>query len=76
MLRELGEVFTSVTRNSDITARYNEDHIVVLLPLTDKEQALILESRLKEALADHNFSFVTTEAEGDESEEAFIARTL
>ncbi len=84
MLKELGEVFISVTRNSDITSRYNEDHIVVLLPLTDKEHAHILESRLKEALENHNFSvtptidfkFATTEASWDETEETFIRRTL
>jgi len=83
-LKELGEVFISVTRNSDITCRYNENHIAILLPLTDKAHAQILEGRLQEALNNHNFdvtpqidfSFVTTEATWDESEEAFIARTL
>ena len=84
LMQELGELFTSVTRNSDIACRYNEDHIAVLLPLTDKEHALILEDRLKEALENHdfkvipemNFSFATTEANADETEEAFITRTL
>ncbi len=84
MLRELGEVFTSVTRNSDITSRYNADHVAILLPLTDKEHAQILEGRLQEALNNHNFgvtpqmhfSFVTTEVGLDETEKEFIKRTL
>ncbi len=84
MLKEVGEVFTSVTRNSDIACRYDEDHIVVLLPLTDKEHAQILEGRLQEALNNHNFgvtpqmnfSFVTTEVGLDETEEEFIKRAL
>ena len=84
LMQELGELFTSVTRNSDIACRYDEDHIVVLLPLTDKAHALILENRLKEALENHDFKvspkmdfdLVTTEAALDETEEAFIARTL
>ncbi len=84
MLRELGEVFTSITRNSDITCRYDTDHIAVLLPLTDKKHAQILEGRLQEALNNHNFDvtpqmnfdFVTTEVGLDETEEEFIKRTL
>ena len=84
LMKELGELFTSVTRNSDIACRYNENHIVVLLPLTDKAHALILEERLKEALHNHDFKvtpelhfdLVTTEAGRDETENAFIERTL
>ena len=84
LLRELGEIFTSVTRNSDITSRYDTDHIAVLLPLTDKAHAQILEGRLQEALSNHNFDvtpqmnfdFVTTEANAEETAEAFTTRTL
>ncbi len=84
LMQELGELFTTVTRNSDITCRYDENHIAVLLPLTDREHALILEGRLKEALEHHdfkvtpemNFSFATTQANAEETEESFIARTL
>ncbi len=84
LMKELGELFTSVTRNSDISCRYDENHFAVLLPLTNREHALILEDRLREALENHDFkvapemkfSFVTTEANAEETEEAFIARTL
>jgi len=83
LMKALGEIFTSVTRNSDITCKYDENHFAVLLPLTDREHALILEGRLKEALNNHDFkvrpemefSFVTTEANAKETEEAFIGRT-
>ncbi len=84
LMKELGELFTSVTRNSDISCRYDENHFAVLLPLTDRVHALILENRLKEALENYDFkvspemkfSFVTTEANAEDTEEAFIARTL
>ena len=84
LMKELGELFTSVTRNSDISCRYDENHFAVLLPLTNREHALILEDRLREALENNDFkvapemkfSFVTTEANAEETEEAFIARTL
>jgi len=83
-MQELGELFTAVTRNSDIACKYDENHIAVLLPLTDKKHALVLENRLKEALEDHDFgvtpkmkfSFKTVEADAQESEEAFIASVL
>ena len=83
LMKELGEVFTSVTRNSDISCRYDENHFAVLLPITNREHALILEDRLREALENHDFkvtpemkfSFVTTEANSEETEEVFISRT-
>lgn len=82
LMKELGEMFTSVTRNSDISCRYDENHFAVLLPLTDREHALILEGRLREALEKHDFkvdpeidfSFATTQADVEESEETFINR--
>jgi len=83
LMQELGEVFTFVTRDSDISCRYDENHFAILVPLSDREHALLLEDRLEKALEDHNFevtpemkfSFVTTEANADETEEAFISRT-
>lgn len=83
IMKQLGEIFTTVTRISDIPCRYDENHFAVLLPLTDKEHALILEDRLREALEEHDFkvspeidfSFATTQADPEESEETFIGRT-
>ena len=83
LLLELGELFTFVTRDSDISCRYDENHFAVLLPLTDKEHALLLKDRLKEALEKHDFrvtpkvefNFATTQFDADETEESFITRT-
>lgn len=83
IMKELGEIFTSVTRASDIPCRYDENHFAVLLPLTDKEHALVLEDRLTKALNEHDFkvnpemkfSFSTTQAGVNESEEVFMGRT-
>ncbi len=83
LLLELGKFFTSVTRASDILCRYDENHFAVLLPLTAKENALVLEDHLKEALKKHDFrvtpevefSFATTQFDTDETEESFITRS-
>ena len=83
-MKELGEIFTTVTRGSDIVCRYDVNHIVVLLPLTEDEEARILEGRLEDALAAHDFhvnpevtfNLTTTQAEWDETEEAFLERAL
>ena len=84
LMQDLGKLFIDVPRNSDITCRYDENHFAILLPLTNKKNASILENRLREVLESHhfgitpkiNFSFVITEMNEEESEEAFIARTL
>jgi len=83
LLLKLGELFTFVTRDGDILCRYDENHFAVLLPLTARENALVLEDRLKEALGKHDFrvtpevefSFATTQFDTDETEESFITRS-
>ena len=83
LLNDIGELFTSTTRSSDIACRYDVNHFAVLLPLTDKNHALLLENRLKETFRDHDFkvapeitlSFVTTQADVNETEETFVSRT-
>jgi len=83
LLLELGELFTFVTREGDILCRYDENHFAVLLPLTTRENALVLEDRLKENMKKHDFrvtpevefSFITTQLDTDETEESFITRT-
>lgn len=83
LLLELGEFFLSITRESDILCRYDENHFAILLPLTSEENALVLEGHLKEAMEKHDFkvtpevkfSFATTLFDADETEESFIIRT-
>ncbi len=79
-LKIFGGLITSLTRMSDIAARYDENHFSILLPETEEENALILEKRVREALEKHDvmadlkFKFSTTHFEEKESPEAFITR--
>jgi diguanylate cyclase len=50
-IRLTGEVFRGETRCSDITARIGGDEFVVLMPVTNIEEALILLNRLQRAFA-------------------------
>jgi len=83
LLIQIGKLFNSILRESDISSRYDENLFAILLPLTDKSQAFIMENRLKEILEKHdfkvapkvNFSFATTQLEINETEEEFISRT-
>ena len=83
-MKELGEVFTTITRVSDIVCRYDVNHLVVLLPLTEAEEAHILEGRLEDALENHDFkvnpkvsfNLTSTQTEWDETEAAFLRRAL
>ncbi|NOR55320.1 MAG: diguanylate cyclase [Sulfurovum sp.] len=81
-LKNLGKVFTSVTRGSDIVCRYDKNHIVVLLPLTEGEEALILEGRLQKALENEDlgttskvaFDLKSFQADWDENEASFVEK--
>jgi diguanylate cyclase (GGDEF)-like protein len=50
-LKWLADTMGQVTRAGDMTARIGGEEFAILLPRTDLDQALILASRLKEALA-------------------------
>jgi diguanylate cyclase (GGDEF)-like protein len=54
-LREVGEVLKGNLRSVDIPVRYGGDEFVVLLPETDRAQALLVASRLRSALKYHRF---------------------
>jgi diguanylate cyclase (GGDEF)-like protein len=55
MLREVGEVLKGNLRAVDVPVRYGGDEFVVLLPETDRAQALLVASRLQSALKYHRF---------------------
>ncbi len=82
ILKMIGGLITSLTRTSDIACRYDEDHFSILLPDTEKENASILEGRVRETLEKHDFhisqnlkfKFSTIEFDNEESEEAFVTR--
>ena len=82
ILKILGGLITSLTRESDVACRYDENHFYILLPDTQEENALFLEKRVREALETHDFGvtskldfkFAITHLNDKESPEAFIAR--
>jgi len=55
VLREVGEVLKENLRAVDVPVRYGGDEFVVLLPETDRAQALIVADRLRAALKGHRF---------------------
>jgi diguanylate cyclase (GGDEF)-like protein len=83
-LKILGILIHSLVRDGDIPCRYDENHLFILLPFTEKENALFLEERIRTALEKDNWmrtkniicKFQTTEFDKNESEKAFITRTL
>lgn len=82
ILKTFGGLITSLTRESDIACRYDENHFSILLPDTSEEHAVILEKRIREALEKHdfgvipelNFRFATAHLNYKETPEAFIQR--
>jgi len=57
VLRELGKLVKRAVRREDLPARYGGDELVVILPETGLEGALLLATRIKEMITLHNFVF-------------------
>ena len=84
LLHALGDLFISVTRDSDTACRIDEYAFIVLLPFTHQENAGILERRLREAFDLYNFQvnpelefvFNITAFDENETAENFLQRTL
>ena len=82
ILKMLGGLIISLTRTSDITCRYDEDHFFILLADTEEKNASILEGRVRETLEKHDFmanpelkfKFSTIHFNTEETAEAFVAR--
>jgi diguanylate cyclase (GGDEF)-like protein len=83
LIQQTGHILSLVTRESDTVCRYDDNHFAVLISLTDKNNALNLEKRMKHALEEHDFriihepqfSFKTTEFDSAETQDEFIARS-
>ena len=83
ILKVLGGMVTSLTRTSDVACRYDENQLSILLTDTEKENALFLEGRIREALEKHdfdvsrqlNFKFSTIYFNTQETSETFVSRT-
>ena len=84
ILKALGTLIFFLVRDGDLPCRYDENNFLILLPFTQKENALLFEKRLREALMKDScliskkikFDFKITEFDKKESEVAFIQRTV
>ena len=54
VLKEVGKIFRSACRATDFIARYGGEEIVVILPETSSDQAVILGKRIMEMLDEKN----------------------
>jgi diguanylate cyclase (GGDEF)-like protein len=54
-METIGDMLLSLTRTSDVACRYNKNHIAIILPFTEKENAQILMSRIQETFEKHDF---------------------
>ena len=50
ILRDISRIFKEASRKIDIVARYGGEEFAVILPLTKKEEALILAERIRKAV--------------------------
>jgi diguanylate cyclase (GGDEF)-like protein len=55
LLRELAQILTRDIRKVDIVARYGGDEFIILLPHTDKKQAVALAERVRTSVKGHRF---------------------
>jgi len=83
ILETFSDLIRSTIRTSDIACRYDEDHFAIIVPDSEKHNAEILESRLRQALEECNFGvspelkfdYATAQFDNEETPESFTART-
>lgn len=51
IIREISKIFKEASRKIDIVARYGGEEFGIILPMTKKEEALILAERIRKAVA-------------------------
>jgi len=84
ILKEMGKTMLNHTRQSDIVSRFDDDKVMMLLPMTDYLHASIAKDRFKNILASIDFEngvnveFIFTIVENDlsESSDEFLIRCL
>ncbi len=55
ILKSVGGLLTALTRESDVVCRYSKQHILILLPFTEKENSEQLIDRIQTTLNAHDF---------------------
>ncbi len=83
VLKAFGGLIISFTRESDIACRFEENVFAIILPDTEHENSRILEERIDQGLAKHDFAVTpklefksaTAGFDYEETQEAFIERT-
>ncbi len=55
ILKSVGGLLTALTRDSDVVCRYSRQHILILLPFTEKENSELLIERIQNTLNAHDF---------------------
>ena len=58
VLREMGAIIKNNVRKKDVASRWGGDEFSILLPDTNREEALVLGDRLKKAVTEHVYSEV------------------
>jgi len=82
LMEMVGDMLLSLTRTSDVACRYNENHLAIILPFTEKENAEILKGRIEETFQKQDFGISThpefklsiVEYEPKESPKDYITR--
>jgi len=84
IFKVFGILVHSLVRDGDIPCRYDDNIFLILLPFTEEHNANIFKVRIEEALKKDkwlsskkiSFDFNITEFDKEESEKAFIVRSL
>jgi len=50
IIREISRIFRDISRKIDIIARYGGEEFVIILPITKKQEALVLAERIRKAV--------------------------
>jgi len=59
LMEMLGDMLLSLTRTSDVACRYDINHLAIILPFTEQENAEILKSRIAETFEKQDFGIST-----------------